>query len=130
LLSGEETIRLGKGWKGRLISVDSLGICDQCGTLFVIANLPTDDLFKEWRCCRGKEGGWFDHYDKISVCSQCGNEFTSESFGYEKREGEWQKVRWIGPDKKWTEKKPEECFDFGFWKIIPNPRQMPMVVGF
>ena len=130
MLSEEEVIRLNREWKGRVISIDSLGACNQCGALFIIADLPTDDLFEGWKCCRGKEGGWFDHYDKISVCPQCGNELTNESFGYEKTEKGWQKVRWIGSDKKWTETKPERCFEFGFWKVIPNPRQMPVVIGF
>lgn len=83
----------------RNINVSSLGLCEHCGTLLTLKDMPRDI---EWRC------------------PNCYGALTNISFGYEKIDGKWEKTRWVGKDKQWTTEKPIGKFKLGNWFIHEN----------
>ena len=75
--------------------IEALGICEHCGALVSLENLPAEALDAIWKC------------------TKCENELTSKSFGFEKVKGEFKKVKWVDPEKKWTSVRPTENFNIG-----------------
>jgi hypothetical protein len=61
-----------------MVQVASLGLCEHCGELLSIEDLPTEPTDEKWHCpsCRG--------------------ELSHESFGYRTDQGD--KFQWVGPD--------------------------------
>lgn len=84
----------------------SLGLCEHCGKLLTIQDMPYGSIDAEW------------------YCPKCKKIINSKTFGWEKTpKGEWKKARWVGEDGKWTDKEPEEEFDLGCWHIS---KQLPI----
>jgi hypothetical protein len=81
-----------------------LGLCEHCGLLLSIEDLPIEAMDAEWRC------------------PKCEGILNGQSFGYEGSGQEYRKVLWVGRDGKWTKEKPTEPFDLGSWHIIIRPR--------
>ncbi len=75
--------------------VDSLGICVHCNRILNILMFAGDsDLNAIWKC-------------------SCGKETTHETFGYDQAGQGARKVKWVGPDSRWTEERPSEDFKLG-----------------
>jgi hypothetical protein len=92
----------------RTVILASIGLCEHCGTLLSFQDMPFDAMNAEWKC------------------SQCNGILTENTFGYRTVVGEdgkpkGEKVRWVGPDGKWTDQKPTEDFILGTWQILINP---------
>ncbi len=88
-----------------IIYLETLGLCEHCGQLITIQDMPADSMDAEWRC------------------PKCEKVLGSNTFGYEKvgKEGDrekYEKTRWVGPEKKWVEQKPTKDFDLGNWHIM------------
>ncbi|MCX6722334.1 MAG: hypothetical protein NTY04_04095 [Candidatus Staskawiczbacteria bacterium] len=80
------------------IFIENLGICEHnCGRLVTTEGLAVADVSSNWTC-----GG-------------CGKILTEKSFG---RNKDGTTIKWVGPDYKWTPKKPEKSFYLGKWHII------------
>ena len=75
--------------------IEALGICEHCGALTSMENLPIEALDAIWKCAK------------------CEKDLTHKSFGFEEVEGKFRKVKWVGPDKKWTSVRPTENFNIG-----------------
>ena len=56
-----------------IVILDGLGLCEHCGALFTLEDMPTEALDAEWRC------------------SKCNGILSGKSFGYEKIGGEEKK---------------------------------------
>jgi len=83
----------------RNIQLASLGLCEHCGELLTMQDLPVEAINAVWKC------------------PKCKGILTYKSFGYEQIKGKWQKTRWVGEDGKWTETKPTAGFVLGSWFI-------------
>ena len=81
------------------VALASLGLCEHCGVLLTIQDLPTDALDASW------------------TCPKCGQELSHRSFGYSDESEKAQKILWVGSDGKWMDKKPEESFNLGEWYV-------------
>lgn len=81
----------------RVVNVETLGLCEHCNELLSFADMPMDSMNAPW------------------VCPKCRGVLNHLSFGYATERG--GKVRWVGPDGKWTDKKPTENFDLGGWYV-------------
>ncbi|KPJ55669.1 hypothetical protein AMJ49_06600 [Parcubacteria bacterium DG_74_2] len=75
--------------------IEALGICEHCGALVSLENLPAEALDAIWKC------------------TKCEKELTSKSFGFEKIKGEFKKTKWVGPGKKWTFVRSTKNFNIG-----------------
>jgi hypothetical protein len=76
-----------------------LGLCEHCGTLITMEDMPSDST------------------DAIWCCPKCQKVITEKSFGYEKG----KKILWVGKDGKWTNAIPTSSwngFILGTWKVI------------
>jgi hypothetical protein len=83
------------------VNIEGLGKCEHCGTLITIEGFPSEAMDAEWHC------------------PSCNKILTHKSFGYENEQG--HKIRWVGPNGEWTEKKPTKNFRLGKWEVtIPN----------
>lgn len=87
---------------GRIVNVEALGLCEHCGTLQDLTNLPMDAIDAEW------------------VCGVCKKTLTMKSFGYEDRGEDCEKTRWVGPGKKWVKEKCKDNFNIGNLLVIPE----------
>ncbi len=83
-----------------IVNLVGLGLCEHCGVLISIENMPVEAMDAEWRC------------------PKCDQVITGQSFGYNK---DHKRVRWVGKDEKWTEDKPEEDFDLDGLTVVVNP---------
>jgi len=80
--------------------VDSLGLCEHCGKLVSVTDYAGDDSGNaKWMC-------------------SCGKEVTHVSFGYDRGTSGAKKVKWVGPDGKWTDARPSEDFKLGKIQVI------------
>ncbi len=86
---------------GGIVNLAALGLCEHCGVLISLEDMPLDAMGAEWRC------------------PQCEQVITGQSFGYNESH---EKVRWVGKDKKWVENKPKEDFDLDGLTVVVNPR--------
>lgn len=84
----------------RTVSLEDLGLCEHCGVLSVLEDMPFDISKAEYRCLR------------------CGGPLTAKTFGYERVNGILQKVKWVGSDRKWTKTKPAGNFTLGGWNVV------------
>ena len=73
------------------VSINALGLCEHCGALLNMQDIPTEGMNAEWRCPR------------------CEEALTGVSFGFE---GNMQ-VRWVGPEGKWVQTRPSKDFQLG-----------------
>lgn len=86
----------------QIFSLAVLGLCEHCGSLISMENMPGDAIEAEWKC------------------PKCCGTLSGKSFGYNKKA---TKTRWVGLGGKWKRKKPEKDFDLGNWHImIQTPR--------
>jgi hypothetical protein len=83
----------------RVVHPAGLGLCEHCGTLMTIADMPSEAMDAEWRC------------------SKCKGILSNKTFGYEEVNGEWKKTKWVGKNGKWSAEKPEGNFDLGRWLV-------------
>ena len=76
-------------------SLESLGLCEHCGTLLSVEDMSGDSMNAEWHClnCKGLLSGL--------------------SFGYEGEGEKTKKVKWVGPERKWVATRPTEDFVLG-----------------
>jgi len=88
---------------GRLVCVEALGLCEHCGALQDVTNLPADAMSAKWGC------------------SACGKILTGKSFGYGGKGRSYKKIRWVGPGKKWVNEKCKDDFNIGNLLVIPEP---------
>jgi len=88
---------------GTVVNVEALGLCEHCGALQNLTNLPVDAIDAEW------------------VCSVCGKILTEKSFGYEGKDEDCKKTQWVGPGKKWLKEKCKDDFNIGNLLVIPEP---------
>ena len=88
----------------RTVSVNSLGICEHCGTVISMQDAPADAIDAKW------------------LCPKCDKELTNKSFGYEEIKGKWGKTKWVGADGKWTGTEPTKSFDLGSFFVVPAPQ--------
>ena len=77
------------------VVLESLGRCEHCQVLLTLKDLPADALDAEWRC------------------PSCNGKLSHLSFGYDKGGKGAQKVKWVGPDGKWANQKPDDNFALG-----------------
>jgi hypothetical protein len=80
------------------VVVDSLGLCEHCGELLCLHNLPSDAIDAVWKC------------------PKCGSVLTYKSFGYKTSQG--NKIKWVGPKGKWVFSRPEREFELGRLQIV------------
>lgn len=78
----------------------NLGLCECCGALLTLQDVPANALRGKWKC------------------PKCGKTLTNKSFGNEQIGDEWAKIYWVGEDGKWTDKKPDNDFNLGDWRVI------------
>ena len=92
----------------RTVGCAALGLCEHCGALLCLEDMPSDALDAEWRCqgCKGVLNGG--------------------SFGYQTIDGKPKRVKWVGPGKKWVEQPPAQDFDLGnLYVIVGYGRMTP-----
>jgi NAD-dependent SIR2 family protein deacetylase len=87
----------------KVVNLESLGLCEHCGALLNIEDLPSDAMNAEWRC------------------PKCKGTITNKTFGYEEVNGVYKKIQWVWKGKKWTQRKPTENFDLNNWHITIKP---------
>lgn len=94
---------LTKGNIDKIVGLESLGLCEICGALLSVEDLPIDAMNSGWRCpgCKGI--------------------ITNKTFGYEEINGVWKRIQWVGKGKKWTQRKPTENFGLNHWHIAVKP---------
>lgn len=84
---------------------EGLGLCEHCETVVSISEYPGgDEMNAKW------------------LCGKCKGELTHLSFGFDRRSLDAQKVRWVGPDGKWTDKKPTDDFQLGTVQVMVGPK--------
>lgn len=84
----------------RDVSLESLGLCEHCGALVSMEDLPSDSINAKWSCSRYR------------------GTLTHLSFGYDQSKGTFKKTRWVGPKGEWVGEKPIECFPLGNWFVL------------
>ncbi len=84
----------------KLVSLESLGLCEHCGIPLSDEDMPADAMEADWRC------------------PSCEGLLTNKTFGFEEIEGEWKRTRWVGPEKKWVEERPTDDFALGSWYVL------------
>ena len=90
----------------KLVSLGGLGLCEHCGTLITIEGMPVEAIDSVWRC------------------PKCEGELSGTSFGYD---GDNKKIKWVGPEGKWTGETPVRDFDIGGnWSVQVEPIQYPL----
>jgi hypothetical protein len=92
----------------KTVLLAGLGLCEHCGTLLTIEDMPGDSIDAIWKC------------------PKCEGVLSEKSFGYEKG----KKVLWVGKDGKWANHIPNappfDEFVLGTWKVrIKPPPLMP-----
>lgn len=83
----------------KIVSVNSLGLCEHCGAIFSIQDMPPECL------------------DAVWLCPTCRKELTNESFGYTL---DGKKIKWVGPEKQWVNEEPKEIFQLGNFEVLPS----------
>ena len=91
------------------VAVAALGLCEHCGVLLNMADMPSDAMDVEWRC------------------PKCDGVIGHLSFGFDRSEKGAKKVKWVGPAGEWQDEKPEEPFDLGNLRVFPNPPRIVML---
>lgn len=86
--------------QAQLVSLEALGFCEHCEAILNMENMPPDAMDAEWKCF------------------SCEGTLTGKTFGYEQKDGKWEKTRWIGPGKKWVEQRPTEDFSIGSLFVV------------
>jgi len=75
-----------------MILLESLGKCEHCGRVLSIEGMPGESI------------------DAVWSCPTCKKELTHKSFGYEKVDGQFKRVKWVNKSKRWTTKRPTSDF--------------------
>jgi len=101
-LKKQKKITVPAGYQ-RIVHPAGLGLCEHCGELLTLENMPSEAMDAEWRC------------------PNCNNAINHKTFGFEEVNGEWEKIRWVGKDGKWTSERPKENFDLGAWHVSDKP---------
>ena len=86
--------------------IEELGRCKNCKKLITTKELLAEALRAAWNC------------------PGCGKVVTYESFGY-KGENEEHRFKWIGPNGRWTRKRPANDFQLGELSITVNCDSRP-----
>lgn len=86
----------------RILVVAGLGMCEHCGILLTLEDMPQDSMNADWSC------------------RKCKKPLTGKSFGYSEIGDQWEKNKWVGKGNIWIAEKPTESFDLGSWHIIPD----------
>lgn len=84
--------------------VDTLGLCEHCGKLISFTDYADDE---------GSNANW--------IC-MCGKPITHLSFGFDKGTAGAKKVKWVGPDGKWTNECPVDDFTLGNIQVVMKIR--------
>jgi hypothetical protein len=88
----------------RTVILAGLGLCEHCGELLTIEDLPAEAINAVW------------------LCPKCNGILSGKTFGYDEKN---KKVHWVGPDGKWLDKEPKVApfneFTLGTWRILINP---------
>ncbi|MBU2037330.1 hypothetical protein KJ866_04005 [Patescibacteria group bacterium] len=95
-----------------LVSLEGLGLCEHCGALLSIDDMPGDSIDADW------------------ACQSCEKILSHVSFGFEldetkKENTDFKKIKWVGPDGQWVSEKPVKDFDLGDWSVQAEPIQYP-----
>ena len=91
----------------REVQLAGVGLCEHCETLLTLEDMPLEAMNATWSC------------------SACGGELSHKSFGYEHGGLEAQRVRWVGPDGKWTDQQPTVDFQLKHWLVmVPSSIRM------
>jgi hypothetical protein len=80
-----------------MVSLDGLGLCEYCGLLITMEEVG--DATDAWRC------------------PNCKKKLSGAAFGLS---GD-KKVRWVGPEGRWTREKPAADFNLGIWNVFVEP---------
>jgi hypothetical protein len=93
---------------GEMVLLEALGLCEHCGAMMSIQNMPADAADADW------------------PCPKCKKKTTHKTFGYENIGGDWKRTKWVGKDGKWTSVKPTEDFPLGNLLVVMEmPRFFP-----
>ncbi len=76
-------------------TIVTLGLCEHCGMLVSMANMPDDAMDAEWHC------------------PKCSGILGHASFGFDKGTRGAKKIKWVGPDGRWTDEQPKDDFKLG-----------------
>jgi hypothetical protein len=79
--------------------LEGLGLCEYCGILLSVEDMPGDAM------------------DSVWCCPQCAGIISGLSFGYEGEGEATKKVKWVGPGGMWASEKPTKDFKVGSWSI-------------
>lgn len=86
----------------RTVRVASLGLCEHCGALVSIEDLPVDAMDADWRCFA------------------CNGLLTHLSFGYDQGAQGAHKEKWVGPSGQWVDERPAEDFHLGSMLVVTS----------
>lgn len=87
----------------RSVELEYLGLCEHCDIPLSFEKTPDAAINLDWKC------------------PSCDGLLTGQTFGYKKIEGEWQRVRWVGPEGKWVDERPTEDFTVGNCLVLTSP---------
>ena len=88
----------------RAVHLQGLGLCEHCGTLVTIEDIPENATIAGWKC------------------SRCGGGLSAKTFGFGKPDGVLRKIQWVGINGQWTKIKPTENFSLGGWRVLFRPK--------
>ena len=82
-----------------MVHVAALGLCEHCGVMLNVSNMPGDAMDAVWKCPNPK----------------CGKEITGASFGFDKKN---VKIKWVGPGGVWVNTQPKRDFKLGNMLVV------------
>ena len=81
----------------KTVMLAGLGLCEHCGTLITMEDIPGGEMDAEWHC------------------PSCSGVLSHKSFGYE---SSGDKIQWVDSDGQWTKEKPTEDFELRGWRVF------------
>lgn len=88
-----------------IVHIAALGLCEHCGVLLNISDMPAEAMDADW------------------VCPGCNRKTTGASFGYNEKQ---IKVRWVGPGGVWVNAEPNTDFNLGHMLVVLRFPSYPM----
>lgn len=92
----------------KIVSIAALGICEHCGVVLSIQDMPAEAM----------DGVW--------ACPNCRKALTNESFGYSKN---GKKMHWVGPEGKWVDEEPSKRFQLGNFDVASAAEMRQMMTS-
>lgn len=92
--------------------IEALGLCEHCGALLSVEDMPGDAMNARW------------------FCPKCNEEIGHKTFGYEMemvenekgdKESKFKKTQWVGSNGQWVNEKPKRDFILGNWEVFILP---------